>query len=232
MHRVPGHNVSNGRRPKNAWPGPRARGQQRLTWQVGLEVDGELDGSYGAVVGRGAQDGPGVADVGDDHEVPLLDDGQRGAAALDGVEAAVASELVVDGGARGHVGLLPEVQLAVAELLLAAVDERRQRERLLPVAQQRRRQRVADGLGDVVAPRTVPVEDAAQDAVLTAPETLKVHDRKTMSASFLHTWGKTCEMKLLDLPKHSITVRIIEWVKIEAKLLRVLFTHGVCQQLM
>jgi len=155
-----------------AGPGLRARGQQRLTWQVGLEVDGELDGRDGAVVGRGAQDGPGVADVGDDHEVPLLDDGQRGAAALDGVEAAAASELVVDGGARGHVGLLPEVELAVAEPLLA-VDERRQRERLLPVAQQRRRQRVAHGLGDVVAPRAVPVEDAAQDGVLLAPETLK-----------------------------------------------------------
>jgi hypothetical protein len=65
-------------------------------------------------------------------------------------KAAAALELVVDGGARGHVGLLPEVELAVAEPLLA-VDERRQGERLLPVAQQRRRQRVAHGLGDVVA---------------------------------------------------------------------------------
>jgi hypothetical protein len=60
-------------------------------------------------------------------------------------KAAAALELVVDGGARGHVGLLPEVELAVAEPLLA-VDERRQRERLLPVAQQRRRQRVAHKL--------------------------------------------------------------------------------------
>jgi hypothetical protein len=34
--------------------------------------------------------------------------------------------------ACGHVGLLPEVELAVDKLLLV-VDERRQRERLLPV---------------------------------------------------------------------------------------------------
>ena len=166
-HRVP---VSNGRRrnPQSTtriWPAI-------LTRQVGLEVDGELDGSEGAVVGPGAQDGPGVADVGDDHEVALLDDGQRGGAAVDGVEAAAAAELVVDGGAGGHVGLLREVEPAVAELLLT-VDERRQREGLLPVAQQRRRQRVAHGLGDVVAPRAVPVEDAAEDGVLLAPEPLK-----------------------------------------------------------
>jgi len=167
-HRVP---VSNGRRrnPQSTtriWPAI-------LTRQVGLEVDGELDGGEGAAVGReGAQDGPGVADVGDDQEVALLDDGQRGGAAVDGVEAAAAAELVVDGSAGGHVGLLPEVEPAVAELLLA-VDERRQREGLLPVAQQRRRQRVAHGLGDVVAPRAVPVEDAAEDGVLLAPEPLK-----------------------------------------------------------
>jgi hypothetical protein len=67
-----------------------------------------------------------------DHEVPLLDDGQRGAAALDRVQAAAASELVVHNGACGHVGLLPEIELAVDKLLLL-VDERRQRELLLLV---------------------------------------------------------------------------------------------------
>jgi hypothetical protein len=36
------------------------------------------------------QNNPGVADVGDDHEVPLLDDGQRGATTLDRVQAAAA----------------------------------------------------------------------------------------------------------------------------------------------
>jgi hypothetical protein len=45
---------------------------------------------------------------------------------------APAPELAEHSGACGHVGLFPEVQLAVAKLLLV-VDERRQRERLLPV---------------------------------------------------------------------------------------------------
>jgi hypothetical protein len=75
---------------------------------------------------------PGVADVSDDHEVPLLDDGHRGAAALDRVQAAATPELVVYSGACGHAGLLLEVELAVAKLLLV-VDERRQRECLLLV---------------------------------------------------------------------------------------------------
>jgi hypothetical protein len=62
----------------------------------------------------------------------LLDDGQHDAAALDRVQAAVASELIMHNGSCGHVRLLPEVELAVAKLLLV-VDERRQRERLLLV---------------------------------------------------------------------------------------------------
>jgi hypothetical protein len=95
-------------------------------------VDDELDGNDGAAVGCGALNNPRVADVGDDHEVPLLDDGQRGAAALDRVQAAATSELVVHSGACGHVGLLPEVKLAIAKLLLI-VNERRQRECLLLV---------------------------------------------------------------------------------------------------
>jgi hypothetical protein len=41
-------------------------------------------------------------------------------------------ELAVHSSACGHVGLLPEVELAVAKLLLV-VDERRQRERLVLV---------------------------------------------------------------------------------------------------
>jgi hypothetical protein len=41
---------------------------------------------------------PGVVDVGKDHEAPLLDDGQRGTAALDHVQAAAALELVVQSG--------------------------------------------------------------------------------------------------------------------------------------
>jgi hypothetical protein len=62
----------------------------------------------------------------------LLDGRQRSASALNRVQATAAPELVVHSGACGHVGLFPEVELAVAKLLLV-VDERRQRERLLVV---------------------------------------------------------------------------------------------------
>jgi hypothetical protein len=72
------------------------------------------------------------ADVDDDHEVPLFDDGQRGAGALDRVQAAAAPELALHSGVCGHVGLFPEVELAVAKPLLV-VDERRQHDRLLLV---------------------------------------------------------------------------------------------------
>jgi hypothetical protein len=75
---------------------------------------------------------PRVIDVGNDHEVSLLDDRQRGAAALDRVQAVAAAKLVIHSGSCGHVGLLPEVELTVVKLLLV-VDERRQRERLLLV---------------------------------------------------------------------------------------------------
>jgi hypothetical protein len=80
-------------------------------------------------VGCGAQNNSRFAGVGDDHEVPLFDDGQRGAAALDRVQAVAAPELTVHNGACSHIGLLPEVELTVVKLLLI-VDERRHRERL------------------------------------------------------------------------------------------------------
>jgi hypothetical protein len=51
---------------------------------------------------------------------------------LDRVQEAAALELVIHSGPCGHVRLLPEVELAVAKLLLV-VDERRQCERLLLV---------------------------------------------------------------------------------------------------
>jgi hypothetical protein len=60
----------------------------------------------------------------------LFDDEQRGAAALDRVQAVAAPELAEHSDACGHVGLLLEVELAVAKLLLI-VDERRQCERRL-----------------------------------------------------------------------------------------------------
>ena len=62
----------------------------------------------------------------------MFEDGQRGAAALDCVQAVAASELAEHSGACGRIGLLSEVKLAVIKLFLV-VDERRQRERLLPV---------------------------------------------------------------------------------------------------
>jgi hypothetical protein len=62
----------------------------------------------------------------------LFEDGQRGAAALDHVQAAAAPELAEHSGACGHVGLLPEVELAVTKLFLV-VDEQCQCECLLPV---------------------------------------------------------------------------------------------------
>uniref|UniRef100_A0A0E0HDB1 Uncharacterized protein n=1 Tax=Oryza nivara TaxID=4536 RepID=A0A0E0HDB1_ORYNI len=146
---------------------------------VGLEVDGELHGGEAGaatvVGGGGGQDGARVADVGDDEEVAVLDEGQRGAAAVDGVEAAAGAELGVDGGAGGQVGLAPQVGPALAEPLLAAVDERRQRHGLPPPPEQRRRQRLPHRLRHVVAPLPVPVEDAAQHAPLLAPESLTTH---------------------------------------------------------
>jgi hypothetical protein len=63
---------------------------------------------------------------------PPIWDGQHGAATLDRVQAAAAAELAEHSDTCSHVVLLPEVELAVAKLLLV-VDERRQRERLLLV---------------------------------------------------------------------------------------------------
>jgi hypothetical protein len=98
-------------------------------WASGGWWAGRRDG---AVVGCGAQNNPRVTGVGDDHKVPLFEDGQRGAAALDRVRAAATSELAEHNSACDHIGLLSEVELVVTNLLLV-VDERRQRERLLPV---------------------------------------------------------------------------------------------------
>jgi hypothetical protein len=60
----------------------------------------------------------------------LLNNGQCGAAALDRIQAVASWELVVHSSACDHVGLLLEVELAVAKLLLV-IDERRQCECLL-----------------------------------------------------------------------------------------------------
>jgi hypothetical protein len=111
----------------------RIHGRSVVTYVAGWALGGRWAGHRdGVVVGCCAKNNPRVADVGDDHEVPLLDDGQRGAAALDHVQVAAASELVVHSGACRHVGLLLEVKLTVIKLLLI-IDERRQRERLLLV---------------------------------------------------------------------------------------------------
>jgi hypothetical protein len=55
-----------------------------------------------------------------------------GVAALDRVQATAASEFAEHSDTCSQVGLLPEVELTVVKVLLI-VDERRQRERLLPV---------------------------------------------------------------------------------------------------
>jgi hypothetical protein len=89
-------------------------------------VDDELDD----VMASSSNAVPRTIRVADDHEVPLLDDGQRGAAALHRVQAAAAPELVVHSGTCGHVGLFLEAELTVAKLFLV-VDERPQRECLL-----------------------------------------------------------------------------------------------------
>ena len=129
IHLVRGHshNINDGRHPSAQ---EFMADQYRLTWQVGLQVDDELDGvmSPSSV----AVNNPRVVGISDDHKVPLFDDGQRGAAALDRVQAAAVPELAVNSGAYDHVRLLPEVELTVAKLLLV-VDERRQRERLVLV---------------------------------------------------------------------------------------------------
>jgi hypothetical protein len=66
---------------------------------------------------------PRVVDVGNDHEVPLLDDGQCGAAALDHVQAAAASELVIHSGLCSHIGLLPEVELQSSSFFSSSMSD-------------------------------------------------------------------------------------------------------------
>jgi hypothetical protein len=95
-------------------------------------VDDELHvvtASLSDAVPRTTRESPTLATT---MRSPLFEDGQRGAAALDCVQAATAPELAEHINACGHVVLLREVELAVAKLLLV-VDERRQRERFLPV---------------------------------------------------------------------------------------------------
>jgi hypothetical protein len=69
-------------------------------------VDDELDGvttPLSDAVPRTTRESPGV---GDDHEVPLFEDGHHGTAALDRVQAATALELAEHSDACGHVVLL------------------------------------------------------------------------------------------------------------------------------
>jgi hypothetical protein len=95
-------------------------------------VHDELDGvtvPLSDTVPRTTRESPALATT---MRSPLFEDGQRGAAALDRVQAVAAPELAEHNDTCGHAVLLPEVELAVAKLLFV-VDERRQRERLLPV---------------------------------------------------------------------------------------------------
>jgi hypothetical protein len=54
---------------------------------------------------------------------PLLDDGQHGAATLDRVQAAAASELVIHNGSCGHIGLLPEVELQSSSFFASSMSD-------------------------------------------------------------------------------------------------------------
>jgi hypothetical protein len=108
---------------KNSWPvSSDLRGR--------LGFSGRWAGRRDVVIECGAQNNPRVIDVGDDHEAPLLDDGQRGSTALHHVQAAAAPELVVHNDTCGHVGLFLKVELAVTKFLLV-VDEQPQRECLM-----------------------------------------------------------------------------------------------------
>jgi hypothetical protein len=74
----------------------RIHGRSVATYVAGWALGGRWVGRHdGAIVECGAQNNPRVADVGDDHEAPLLDYGQRDAPALERVKAAAAPELVV-----------------------------------------------------------------------------------------------------------------------------------------
>jgi hypothetical protein len=92
-------------------------------------VDDELDGvmaSSSDAVYRTTQESSTLATT---MRSPCLTM-DNGAAALDRVQAAASLELVVHSVACDHVGMLLEVELAVAKLLLV-IDERHQRECLL-----------------------------------------------------------------------------------------------------
>jgi hypothetical protein len=94
-------------------------------------VDDELDGVMAAAsdaVSRTTRESSTLATY--NHEAPLLNDGQRDATTLDRVQATASQELIVHTSACDHVGMLLEVELIVAKLLLV-IDERRQRECLL-----------------------------------------------------------------------------------------------------
>jgi hypothetical protein len=87
-------------------------------------VDDELDGVTAPLsdaVPRTTRESPALATT---MRSPYLK--------MDRVQAAAAPELTEHSDTCDHVVLLPEVELAVAKLLFV-VDERRQRERLLPV---------------------------------------------------------------------------------------------------
>jgi hypothetical protein len=111
----------------------------------------------------------------------LFEDGQRGAAALDHVQAAAAPELAEHSGACGHVGLLPEVELAVTKLLLV-VDEQRQRERLLPV----------------VFVRGFQVRNMDSSLALVYENDLQVRSmEKNITENKCHTYKKEFKLKIL-----------------------------------
>jgi hypothetical protein len=92
-------------------------------WQVGLQVDDELDDvmtSSSNAVSRTTRESPTFVTT---MRSPCLTMDKRRAVALHRVQAAAAPKLVIHSGTCGHVGLFLEVELAVTKFLLV-VDER------------------------------------------------------------------------------------------------------------
>jgi hypothetical protein len=188
-----------------------------LTGHVGLVVGGELHGLEVARVRHGRQHGPGVAEVGDDEVLPLLDGAHGGGAAEVGVHVGLELELLVHGLERVGAGLPPLLQQLRRRRrrLPAAVRGRRGRRRVaegrvvvvvvgaheerVPVAQDHEREVVPHQLADELPAPPVPVEHAAEHAVLHAES--------------LETWSARWASESWSEPNSLITRIQIAWTR-------------------
>jgi hypothetical protein len=166
----------------------RRRTGEGLTRQVGLLVGGELHGPEVSRVRHGGEHRPGVAEVGDDEVPPLLDGAHGGGAAEAAVQVGLELELLVHGLERVGAGLAPLLQQLRGRRRRAAPAAVRGRgrrrvaegravvvvaqEERVPVAEDHEGEVVPHQLADELPAPAVPVEDAAEHAVLHA-EALK-----------------------------------------------------------